>query len=215
MARSSRSLAAVGSLVVSTLACASQAPPSAAVASIAAQSPVAPLARAAPPKRLAPRDTPGDAEHFADPERRQKLLAFAEQQRPELEKELRTLGAPGFAWGLVVDDALVLSGAEGTTRIDGGSPVTAGTLFRIGSITKVFSALALLRLRDAGHLSLDEPVRRWLPEFDAVSYPSADSPLITPRHLLLHRSGLSRLGNFTYTDPDHPATERDVLGALD
>jgi CubicO group peptidase (beta-lactamase class C family) len=166
-------------------------------------------------KRIQPRDTPGDRERFRDPERRQKIVAFAEGQRGELEKQLQALGAPGVAWGLVVDDVLVLSGGAGTTRIDDGAPVSASTLFRIGSITKVFTALALLTLRDRGLLSLDEPIRRWLPEFDGVVYPSADAPLITPRHVLLHRSGLPRLGNFDYTDPAHPPSERDVVGALE
>jgi CubicO group peptidase (beta-lactamase class C family) len=169
----------------------------------------------APIQRVQPHDTPGDREVFKDPERRAKIAAIAESQRGELEKQLRALGAPGFAWGLVVDGALVQSGGEGTTRLEGGAPVSASTLFRLGSITKVFTALALLRLRDQGLLPLDEPIRRWLPEFDGVLYPSADAPLITPRHLLLHRSGLPRLGNFDYTDPAHPPSERDVVGALE
>lgn len=204
----------LGLLALATAACAS---PSALPTASPAAAPAA--ARDAEGdgavKRVQPRDTPGDRERFSDPERRQKIVAFAESQRGELEKQLRALGAPGVAWGLVVDDALVLSGGAGTTRIDGGAPVSASTLFRIGSITKVFTALALLTLRDRGLLSLDEPIRRWLPEFDGVVYPSADAPLITPRHVLLHRSGLPRLGNFDYTDPAHPPTERDVLGALE
>jgi CubicO group peptidase (beta-lactamase class C family) len=169
----------------------------------------------APSQRVQPHATPGDREAFRDPERRTKIAALGESLRGELEQQLRALGAPGFAWGLVVDDALVLSGGEGTTRIDGGAPVSASTLFRIGSVTKVFTALALLRLRDQGLLPLDEPIRRWLPEFDGVLYPSADAPPITPRHVLLHRSGLPRLGNFDYTDPAHPPSERDVVGALE
>jgi hypothetical protein len=62
---------------------------------------------------------------------------------------------------------------------------------------------------------LDVPLRTWLPEFDGVVYPSSDSPLITPRDVLLHQSGLPRLGAFDYTNIDRPVTERDILGALE
>lgn len=165
-----------------------------------------------PEKRVRAQGTPAS---FADPERVAKIVAALEQQRGTLEEELKALGAPGFAWGLVVDDRLAASGAGGTTRVDGGAPVTPATVFRIGSITKVFTALALLRLADQGALSLDAPLREVLPEADGVVYPTADSPLITLRHLLTHRSGLPRLGRFDYTNPDAPPTERDVLGALE
>jgi CubicO group peptidase (beta-lactamase class C family) len=159
----------------------------------------------------------GQAERarFADPDRASKIAALFEQQRGDLETELKALGAPGFAWGLVVDGRLLASGAGGTTRVDGGAPVTPATVFRIGSITKVFTALALLRLRDQGALSLDAPLRDALPEFDGVVYPTADSPLITARHVLTQHSGLPRLGGFVYTNPDAPPTERGVLAALD
>jgi CubicO group peptidase (beta-lactamase class C family) len=209
-------LVRLGLIALAAGACASPSPaPAAAPVARSAGGSQGEAENRAPVKRVQPHEAPVDREGFRDPERRQKIVAFAESQRGELEKQLRALGAPGFAWGLVLDDALVLSGGAGTTRIDGGAPVSASTLFRIGSITKVFTALALLTLRDRGLLSLDEPIRRWLPEFDAVLYPSADAPLITPRHILLHRSGLPRLGNFDYTDPAHPPTERDVLGALE
>lgn len=169
----------------------------------------------APPKRLRAMPGRGALADFADLERPRKIKALVEQQRLELEAELRALAAPGFAWGVVVDGELVAAGADGTTRIDHGSPATTSTLFRVGSITKVFTALALLQLRDRGQIALDRPLREWLPEFDGVVYPSADSPLITPRHLLLHRSGLPRLGAFDYTVVDKPPTEREVLGALE
>jgi CubicO group peptidase (beta-lactamase class C family) len=159
----------------------------------------------------------GDAPlaRFGDPERGTKLRAAIGAERAGLEQELRALGAPGFALGVVVDGELVLAAGEGTTVAGGGAPVTPATVFRIGSITKVFTALALLMLRDEGRLDLDAPLRRWLPELDAVVYPTADSPLVTPRHVLLHRSGLPRLGDFDYTVPGHPPSEAEVLGALE
>jgi CubicO group peptidase (beta-lactamase class C family) len=173
----------------------------------------APAAR--PALRVQPRAAPGEVEHFSDPERVKKIVTLAEQQRGQLEADLRALGAPGVAWGLVVDGNLVQAGAEGTTALVDGAPVATHTLFRIGSITKVFTAQAILQLRDRGQLSLDAPMRDWMPELDGVLYLSADSALITPRHLLLHRSGLPRLGNFDYTAVEKPPTEEEVLRALD
>jgi CubicO group peptidase (beta-lactamase class C family) len=151
---------------------------------------------------------------FVDPERGTKLRAALASERGALEQELRASGAPGFAFGVVVDGELVLATGEGTTVAGAGVPVTPATVFRIGSVTKVFTALSLLALRDEGRMELDAPLSSWLPEVDGVVYPTADSPLLTARHLLLHRSGLPRLGDFDYTKPEQPPSERDVLGAL-
>ncbi len=57
-------------------------------------------------------------------------------------------------------------------------------------MTKSFTALAVLRLRDEGRLSLDDSVARWVPEFERVSLPTKDSAPIRVRHLLTHASGL-------------------------
>ncbi|HQI48916.1 MAG TPA: serine hydrolase domain-containing protein, partial [bacterium] len=64
------------------------------------------------------------------------------------------------------------------------------TLFRAASISKSITALAILQLRDAGRLSLDDPASRYLPELRALRYPTADAPEITLRHLLTHGAGL-------------------------
>lgn len=202
-------------------ACAPSTTPPAAAPAIATQASAARAeglpARAdsmGPPKRVRP-DADAAVARFADPERGAKLRAALASERGALEQELRALGAPGVAFGVVVDGELVLAGGEGTTVTGAGVPVTPATVFRIGSITKVFTALALLALRDDGRLELDAPLRGYLPEVDGVVYPTADSPLLTVRHVLLHRSGLPRLGDFDYTRPESPPSERDVLGALD
>lgn len=175
-------------------------------------------ARAVPtpsPERV--REAPEGAQlaHFNEPERVHKIRGAAEQLRGELEQELAAFKAPGLAWGLVVDGELLVSGVHGQTSLDGGAPVSADTVFRIGSVTKVFSALALLQLRDRGKLSLDAPVQAWVPELARVVYPSRDSPLITPRHLMTHRSGLPRLAGPDYSTAAQPPSEAQLLAALD
>ena len=69
-----------------------------------------------------------------------------------------------------------------------GLPATDTTLFRIASITKVFTGLAVMRLRDEGRVDLDDPVREHLPWFRLRN--SDTLPPVTIRHLLTHTSGL-------------------------
>jgi CubicO group peptidase (beta-lactamase class C family) len=69
-----------------------------------------------------------------------------------------------------------------------GPPVTARTPFILGSLSKSFTALAVLQLVEAGRLELDSPVTDYLPWFRLAS---AQNAPITPRHLLQHTSGIS------------------------
>lgn len=96
---------------------------------------------------------------------------------------------PGVAWGVVLDGELVLSGGCGFADLEQRVPATPRSVFRIASMTKSFTAMSVLRLRDAGRLDLDRPVSRHLPEFRRLRGLTADSPAITPRHLLTHSAG--------------------------
>jgi CubicO group peptidase (beta-lactamase class C family) len=96
---------------------------------------------------------------------------------------------PGIAWGIVIDGALAHSGAHGHRDVAAKAPVDADTVFRIASMTKSFTALCILKLRDEGKLSLDDPAERYVPELKNVQYPTADSPRVTIRHLLSHAEG--------------------------
>jgi CubicO group peptidase (beta-lactamase class C family) len=141
---------------------------------VAAQS--APTFKAPPPR-------------FTDADRRVKLgRAF-----PELDRlfEQYAAGAhvPGAAWGVIVDGELVHTGVTGYRDIPSQAPVTPDTVFRIASMTKSFTAMAILKLRDEGRLSLDDPAEKYVPEMTALVYPTSDSPKITVRHLLSHAEG--------------------------
>ena len=96
---------------------------------------------------------------------------------------------PGAAWGIIVDGALVHTGAVGFRDVAAKAPVDADTVFRIASMTKSFTAMAILKLRDEGKLSLDDPAERYVPEMKGLAYPTSDSPRITIRHLLSHAPG--------------------------
>jgi CubicO group peptidase (beta-lactamase class C family) len=96
---------------------------------------------------------------------------------------------PGMVWGIVQDGRLVHVQAVGIQDVEAKRPVTPETLFRIASMTKAFTALSILRLRDEGALALDAPVETYVPELRGWTYPTGDSPKIRVRDLLTHTGG--------------------------
>jgi CubicO group peptidase (beta-lactamase class C family) len=126
---------------------------------------------------------------FRDPERRQKLArAYADIDRLMREFAARE-HVPGAAWGLVIDGDLAHLGVTGSRDLATKAPVSEDTVFRIASMTKSFTAMSILKLRDEGKLSLDDPAEKYVAELGGLTYPTSDSPKITVRHLLSHASG--------------------------
>ena len=124
-----------------------------------------------------------------------------------VDQQRRHLDQPGVSIGIVHDQELVWAKGFGLADLAAGRPATPETVYRIGSITKTFTATALLQLRDAGRLSLDDPVRRHLPWF-GYRGPTPEGPEITVRHLLTHTAGLPRDAPFPYwTDREFPTRE--------
>jgi CubicO group peptidase (beta-lactamase class C family) len=126
---------------------------------------------------------------FADPQRKQKLAAAF----PEIEKLFKAYversNMPGAVMGIIIDDELVWLKTAGVRETNDKAPVTPDTVFRIASMTKSFTAMSILKLRDEGKLSLDDPVSKYIPVFADLPYPTKDSPAITIRHLLTHSEG--------------------------
>jgi CubicO group peptidase (beta-lactamase class C family) len=126
---------------------------------------------------------------FADPDRPAKLAAAF----PELDRLFQDFAkrarVPGIAVGVLIDGRLAHTLTFGHRDIERTAPVEANTVFRIASMTKSFTSIAILRLRDEGRLSLDDPAERYVPELKGLKYPTADSPRITVRHLLSHAEG--------------------------
>ncbi|MFN3590586.1 MAG: serine hydrolase domain-containing protein [Thermaurantiacus sp.] len=112
---------------------------------------------------------------------------------PEIERLFddwrRDARAPGLVWGIVHEGRLVALKAEGVQDLRTRAPVTADTAFRIASMTKAFTALAILMERDAGRLRLDDAAAAHVPEMRGWQPATADSPAITIRDLLHHTSG--------------------------
>jgi CubicO group peptidase (beta-lactamase class C family) len=126
---------------------------------------------------------------FADPDRKKKLAAaFPEAERLFLSFVERQR-MPGAVLGIIIDGELVWLKATGVRETKDRAPVTPETVFRIASMTKSFTAMAILKLRDDGKLSLDDPVARYVPALADLPYPTNDSPALTIRHLLTHSEG--------------------------
>jgi CubicO group peptidase (beta-lactamase class C family) len=115
---------------------------------------------------------------------------------------------PGVALGLLYQGEVVSAGL-GVTSIEHPLPVTGQTLFQIGSITKTFTGTILMRLVEQGKLSLEAPVRQYLPDF-RVSDPAATEG-VTTRHLLTHTAGWEG-DYFVNTGEGDDALEKYVAG---
>jgi CubicO group peptidase (beta-lactamase class C family) len=113
---------------------------------------------------------------------------------PKLDARMAELAAryrvPGLAVGVVRNQRLAWHKGYGFADIATERRPDEHTLFRVGSITKTVTATALVQLRDAGKLRLDDSIVRHLPEFAAVRNPFGDVEDVTLRRRLTHRSGL-------------------------
>ena len=96
---------------------------------------------------------------------------------------------PGLVAGIVDQGRLVHVTTLGLADREAGRPVGRDTAFRIASMTKTMTALAILSLRDAGKVVLDAPLAEYLPQFAAVRPATADSRPVTVRDLLCHVAG--------------------------
>ncbi len=119
-------------------------------------------------------------------------------------------GIPGLSIAVVHDQELVWSRGFGVADLTTKVPVTPSTIFRIASITKTFTATAVMILRDRGRLRLDDPVSMHLPWFTYKNR-HTDGPAVTIRQLLTHTSGLPREAAFPYwTDHNFPTREQMI-----
>jgi serine-type D-Ala-D-Ala carboxypeptidase/endopeptidase len=101
----------------------------------------------------------------------------------------RAAHVPGLVYGIVEDGQLVSVHGLGVQDVATKAPVGPDSLFRIASMSKAFTALAILKLRDEGKLSLDATAETYVPELGRWTYPTTDSPRITVRQLLTHSAG--------------------------
>ena len=102
----------------------------------------------------------------------------------EIFKEFTAPGSPGCAVGVYQDDRIVHRAAYGMANLDHDVRLNPGFVFHVASVSKQFTATAILLLEQDGKLSLDDDVRKFVPELPAFG------PRITIRHLAHHTSGI-------------------------
>ena len=110
--------------------------------------------------------------------------AFVAAQIDDILKSQQDAQAAGVSILLRKDGATVYSSSKGLAQAAQGTQITGNTVFQLASVSKPITAVAVMRLVEAGRLSLDDTALQWLPEL-----PAAWSA-ITVRHLLAHRSGV-------------------------
>jgi CubicO group peptidase (beta-lactamase class C family) len=142
------------------------------------------------PVALAVTLTFGVAVAAPSPERAAKIAALLPKLDALFEGELKANDYPGMGVGIVLDGELVYARGFGLRDLATRAPFDADTVFRIASVTKGFTAMALAKLRDAGKLSFDAPAKDYFPPLAQLALPTRDSPPVTVRQLMTHASGL-------------------------
>lgn len=118
---------------------------------------------------------------------------------------------PGLSIGVVYDQDLIWSRGMGFADPESERPAAPNTLYSICSISKLFTSVGVLQLRDAGKLRLDDPVSRHIPWFE-IEETFEGSPPVTVEGLLTHSSGLPRESAHPYwTGPEFPFPTRDEI----
>ena len=110
-----------------------------------------------------------------------------------VESQLAYKGIPGMCVAIVHDQQVIYSRGFGYANIKSKRKTTPDTLYRIASHSKLFTAISIMQLRDAGHLHLDDPVETYLPWFNLKGI-DEQSPPVTLRQLMTHSSGIPREG---------------------
>ncbi len=133
------------------------------------------------------------------------------QAAVRLEVEAKQL--PALSMSLVDDDRVVWADGFGHQDAEKKRPATADTVYRVGSVSKLFTDIAVMQLVEEGKLDLDAPVSQYIPEFKPKN--PYGIPL-TMRQMMSHRSGLVRespVGN--YFDPDEPSLAETIASLND
>src|SRR5207248_2609959 len=134
--------------------------------------------------------------------------AVARRLEALIEREVADKGLPALSVALVDDQSVVWARGFGFADPPAKKPATAETVYRVGSVSKLFTDLLVMQLVERGALDLDAPLTRFLPDFKPGN---PHDKAITLRHLMAHRAGLVRespIGN--YFDPGGPTLARSV-----
>jgi CubicO group peptidase (beta-lactamase class C family)/D-alanyl-D-alanine dipeptidase len=138
---------------------------------------------------------------------RKDYAGIVDTLRPFIQREMSEKELPGLSIAIVDDQQIVWAQGFGVADPKNSKPATAETVFRIGSVSKLFTDIGIMQLVERGELNLDTPITDYLPDFQPHN--PFGKP-ITLRELMSHRSGLLReppVGNyFESSEPSLAAT---------
>ncbi|MAU16379.1 MAG: serine hydrolase [Muricauda sp.] len=126
---------------------------------------------------------------FDPDDRIEKIKQIAPELQRSIEEHAKANHLPGVAFGIVVDNELVFTTATGYLNLEKKIPASPSAAFRIASMTKSFTAMAIIKLRDEGKLSLNDPVSKYIPEMSKLTYLTKDAPTIDIENLLTMTAG--------------------------
>jgi CubicO group peptidase (beta-lactamase class C family) len=149
---------------------------------------------------------------FIEPDRESKILLTIPLADSIVKEFMRQEHLPGIAGGIVLNGKLIHTFYYGYTDLSKNVMVDSLSDFRIASMTKSFTAMAIIKLRDEGKLDLDDPVSKYIPEMDSLRYLSSDARPINIRDLLTHRAGFPE--DNPYGDRQLGDTEDDLLNMI-
>ena len=119
----------------------------------------------------------------------EKIHSFIPKIDSLFKQQANVSKMPGLVYGIVYKGQLIHSNALGLAQIENGIKADKTIDFRIASMSKSFASMAILQLRDAGKLRLDDPAAIYIPELKSTQSLTKDAPVITIRHLLTHAAG--------------------------
>lgn len=149
--------------------------------------------------------------YFADSGRLEKLRVYFPLVDGMYKMYAEKNHFPGYAFGIMLDGKLVYSGSGGYTDLAKKVPATTRSMFRIASMSKSFTAMAILKLRDEGKLKLDDPVWTFIPQMKGQKL-TTDAPEITVRNLLTHSAGFPE--DNPWGDRQLADTDEDLLALI-
>ena len=139
---------------------------------------------------------------------RRDYSAVAQMLEKFIAREMAEKDLPAVSIALVDDQQIVWANGFGFADPTAKTPATAETVYRVGSVSKLFTDIAVMQLVEQGKLDINAPVTRYLPSF----HPKNNfDKAITLRQLMSHRSGLVReppVGN--YFDPTEPSLAKTI-----
>lgn len=121
--------------------------------------------------------------------REQKIKEVAPEIHQLFEDYKINKNIPGLAYGIIVDGQSVIDSAIGSINLDKNLLASSQSAFRIASMSKSFTAMAILKLRDEGKLSLKDPVADYVPEAAKLEYLTTDALIIDIENLLTMTAG--------------------------